>query len=154
MRTMWILILASFLPILAFGQDKKPEVTTKRYGIDVDLKFYPQDTPQQTLASILKAVERGRLNYVLAQLADPKFVDERVRLAGGDFDVVIQEAKTKLADDPATVKLLQRFLKEGDWQVADTAAMASLKDVNNRFLFMKKIGDRWFMENKQAPDKE
>src|SRR6516162_6179387 len=81
------------------------EAPPRRYGIEANLRDYPQETPKETLASVLRAIERGRVNYLLAQLADPAFVDNRVKqLHGGDFDELVRETSQKLSDNPAAVK--------------------------------------------------
>src|SRR5438309_1885313 len=83
-----------------------------RYGIEANLRDYPQETAKETLASVLLAVERGRINYLLAHLADPAFVDKRVKESyGGDFEELVRETTGKLADNPAALKELQRYLK-------------------------------------------
>lgn len=135
----------------AFSQENK---STKRYGVEVELDFFPQDTPKNALESVLKAIERKRIAYLLAQLADPKFVDERVKSYGGNFDELITETTKKLKDDPASVKELRRFLKEGEWEGGDTTASVKLKDVKDRQVFLKKIGERWFLENRMKPEAE
>src|SRR5262249_33431656 len=123
-----------------------------RYGIDANVRDLPQDTPKQALASVLLAMERGRINYLLAHLADPTFVDNRVKeIYGGDFDELVRETTGKLADNPAARKELQRFLKEGDWEGDDNSASARLKDVKDRQVFLRKIGQRWYLENRQKP---
>ena len=83
----------------------------ERYGVAPDLKTYPQATPKEALASALKAAEAGRFDYLAAQLADPAWVDERIkRLYGGRFEDQVEEARARL--DPPTLKLLRRFLAE------------------------------------------
>jgi hypothetical protein len=64
----------------------------------------------------------------------------------------VRETTTKLADNPAGVKELQRFLKEGEWEGGDTTATAKLKDVKDRQVFFRKIGSRWYLENRQKPE--
>src|SRR5439155_9853990 len=105
------------------------EAIPRRYGIEANLRDYPQETPKETLASVLRAIERGRINYLLAHLADPAFVDQRVKeVYGGDFEELVRETTGKLSDNPAAVKELQRFLKEGEWEGGDTTASAKLKE--------------------------
>jgi hypothetical protein len=127
------------------GQDAK---SSPRYGIVVNQDSYPQDTPKDTLASVLKAIVNQRIDYLLAQLADPEFVDKRVRDTGGQFDDLVKETSAKLAGDPTAVKELNRCLKEGQWEVNDAAATAQLKDVKDRRVFLRKVGGRWFLENR------
>jgi hypothetical protein len=125
----------------------------RRYGIEANLRDYPQETPKETLASVLQAIERGRINYLLAHLADPAFVDNRVKVVyGGDFEELVRETTSKLADNPNSVKELQRFLKEGEWEAGDTSASVKLKDTKDRQVFFRKIGRRWFLENRQKSE--
>src|SRR3954454_11870900 len=87
-----------------------------RYGVAPDPAAYPQKTPQEALASVAKAAEEKRFDYLVAQLADPAFIDDRVRrVFGGRFDQQVEDTRLKL--DPAAVKLLRRFLKDAGWEV-------------------------------------
>lgn len=129
------------------------EVPPRRYGIEANVRDYPQESPKETLGSVLRAIERGRINYLLAHLADPAFVDKRVQqVYGGDFEELVRETSRKLADNPAAAKELGRFLKEGEWEGGDTTATVKLKDVKDRQVFFRKIGRRWFLENRQKPE--
>ena len=122
-----------------------------RFGIALDLKAYPQGTAKETLASVLKAVEAKRVDYLVAQLADPAFVNDRVkRLYGGRFEEQVEDTRARL--DPFTVKLLARFQKDGDWQEDGSRVTVRLKD-QERCLYFKKENGRWFLEHtsKAAP---
>src|SRR3954452_20231951 len=57
---------------------QEPAKLSTRYNIEFNPINYPQKTPQDAMKSIAKALESGRLDYLLAHLADPKFVDPRV----------------------------------------------------------------------------
>jgi hypothetical protein len=139
--------LALGLAVLVVGQ--------ARYNLAPRLKTYPQGTPKETLASVLAAIDDRRIDYLLAQLTDPEWVDRRVKdVYAGRFDELVQEATTTLAGDPAKVKELRRFQKEGEWEGADTTASVHLKDVKDRQAFFKKIGTRWYLENRQKPESE
>ena len=130
-----------------YGEEKPASGT--RYGITLDLKAYPQGTAKDTLTSILKATESKRVDYVVAQLADPSFVDDRVkRLYGGRFEEQVEDTRARL--DPITLKQLQRFLKDGDWQEAGEHVTVRLKD-NERALHFKKEKDRWFIQHTSKP---
>ena len=83
------------------------------------------------------------------QLRRPAFP---VAKKGGKFDELVRETKTKLADYPASVKELERFAKEGEWQDTKDSAVAKLKDVKERQVYMKKVGNRWYFENKQKAE--
>jgi hypothetical protein len=132
------------------GAAQQAQEAPIRYGIHPRLQDYPQGTAKETLASVLTALDDNQVAYVLAQLTDPVFVDQRVgQVYGGRFEELLKEATTKLADNPNAVKELRRFLLEGDWQGTDTSASATVKDIRGRQVFLAKIGDRWYLENRQ-----
>ncbi len=131
------------LALLVAADDAK----AVRYGIAPDLAAFPQKTPQETLASVLKAAAAQRFDYLAAQLADPAFVDDRVRrLYAGRFEDQVDDTRTRL--DSRTLGQLRRFLKEGAWQSASDSASVSLKDVTDRTVSFRLLGSRWFMEHR------
>jgi hypothetical protein len=135
-----------------YGLAQQPEEAPVRYGIHPRLEDFPQSTAKEALASVLSALEQNQAAYVLAQLADPDFVDRRVKdVYGGRFDELVKETTTKLADNPNTIKDLRRFLMEGEWQGSEGSASAKLKDVKDRQVFLRKVGKRWYLENRQKP---
>jgi hypothetical protein len=121
----------------------------ERYGISAVRDVYPQATPQETLASVVKAIDGRRMDYVLAQLADPDFVDQRVRdVHHGSFSAMVDEANEKLARDPGTVSRYRRYLKEGEWDTQDSTAIVRLKDRPDTVSF-RKVGPWWYLDNRQ-----
>lgn len=121
-----------------------------RYGVAPDLKTYPQATAKEALASVLKAVEAKRFDYLVAQLADPEFVDDRVkRLYGGNFKEQVEDTRTRL-DAPA-VEMLKRFLKDGEWTEEKGRATVRLKDVPDQCVSLRQIDGRWYLENRSKP---
>jgi hypothetical protein len=139
--------------VAAIPAQPAQETAPRRYGIEANLRDYPQESPKETLASVLRAIDRRRINYLLAQLADPAFVDKRVKeVYGNDFEELVRETTHKLSDNPAEVKQLARFLKDGEWEGGDTTASVKLKDVKDRQVFFHKIGPRWYLENRQKPE--
>jgi hypothetical protein len=120
-----------------------------RYGVAADLKTWPQATPKDTLTSVLKAIDAKKFDYLVAQLADPDFIDGRVRkIYAGRFDEQVQDTRARL--DPAAVKLLRRFLAEGVWTTDKTSASVRLKDVEGRVVrFVQKDG-RWYLVHASA----
>jgi hypothetical protein len=152
MRRVFLLGIVLCWDVSVLAQAPK-DTPPRRYGIEANLRDYPQETPKETLASVLTAIERGRINYLLAHLADPAFVDNRVKVIyGGDFEELVRETTNKLADNPNSTKELQRFLKEGEWEAGDTSASVKLKDIKDRQVFFRKIGKRWYLENRQKPE--
>ncbi|HEY8504223.1 MAG TPA: hypothetical protein VIL46_06540 [Gemmataceae bacterium] len=146
------IVLGLFLAAAGGAFAQGQEEPQPRYGVNPILANYPQGTPKETLGSVLKALDRGRVEYVLAHLLDPAFVDDRVRATGGRFEDVVAEVKQKLDEDPETVKEMRRFLKEGETQEQGDQASIILKGTEDRMYF-RKIGTRWFMENRRQERK-
>ncbi len=141
----FLLLLGLALP---FGAAAEPKV---RFGVKPDLKMYPQASAKETLASVIKALENKQVEYVLAHLADPEWVDQRVAVYEGQFGVLREEAASRL--DASALKLLQRFLKDGEWAEGKdkTATVVSLKSVPDRVVRLRKIDDRWYLEQNSRP---
>lgn len=143
-----VLFILSVLALQAPALQQAPAATT-RYGIPLDINKFPQNTPKDCFASVVKAIDDRHIDYLLAQLTDPAFVDMRVKDSGGSFEEVVKEASARLVNDPLAVKELKRFLREGEWQEEEGTASVKLKDVKNRTVFLRKLNDRWFFENRR-----
>jgi hypothetical protein len=135
----------------AAAQDE-PAKPAPRFGVEVDGENYPQTNARVALRSVVRAIERRRIDYLVAQLTDPEFVDRRVQQYGGRFNEVVSEATAKLVDDPTSVKELTQFSQRGEWQEAGDTATVRLADVPGRQVFLRKIGNRWFLENRQRAE--
>ena len=72
---------------------------------------------------------------------------EAVRRA---FGQVAREVRDYLADNPDHVKALRRFARIGDVAEAGEGAKISLKDVPDRAVYLRKVGPRWFVEDRQT----
>ncbi len=130
-------------------KDAKAPKLTKRYGIEADLLEYPQGTPQEALRSVFKAIDGGRIDYLAAQLADPDWVDQRVKqIHEGKFDRLVEEMRDKFANDKTSLKELRRFVEEAQWDITDTKATGQVKDVKDR-VYMRKLEGRWFLETRK-----
>ena len=139
--------LACTVRLAAAEGEAKPAA---RYGVEADLKAFPQGAPKETLASVLKAADAGKFDYLAAQLADPDFIDGRVKgVFGGSFGEQVKDVRARL--DPATLKQLHRFLDDGEWTAGDDRASVRLKDLGDRAVFFHKIDGRWFMEHRSKP---
>jgi hypothetical protein len=144
-----IIILATLVAVAGLQAADPKEQPAKRYNIEANLEQYPQDGPKVTLNSVIKAIESKKFDYLLAHLADPKFVDQRVRYYDGRFEDLVQESTSHLDNNPTILKTLKRMAGEGEWETGDAAASVSLKG-NTDKVFLKKIGNRWYFENRQT----
>jgi hypothetical protein len=132
-----------------------------RYGFDVLESKYPQKSPEDTLGSVIKTIETKKFEYLMAQLADPAYVDKKVeeykKLYQGKeesrtllaFERLAKETEKYFHDDPLLLKDLKRFAKDGMWKTEAAKAVCTLKALPGRQVFMRKIQNRWFLENKQ-----
>jgi len=151
MRATVILGLLMALATPAFGQKREPP-PPPRFGVEADLDVYPQDTPKAALASVVKAVDARRFSYLAAQLADPDAVDKRVQEPGG-FDHYVKLVGDRFTDDPEAVRELRRFASEGEINESGDAATVSHKEIKGRQVFLRKVGGRWFLEDRQKAKK-
>ncbi len=152
------------LPLAAWplaAQDEPAPKLAKRYGYMVERELYPQQTPQEALASIVKALDARKIDYLLAHLADPRFVDERIDeykayQKGNDqaktvlaFERLTRETIQHFQEDPLLQKELRQYLKDADWDVQEAVAVGTPKTASPRRVFFRKLEDRWFLLNKQ-----
>jgi hypothetical protein len=113
MRPIFTLVAGLALTAAAAAQDAVPP----RFDVLYNPDLYKQQTPQDTVKSILTAIDRDRYDYVVAHLLDPAFVDARLAATRAYFERV------------------------GADQVAATASGATLKgaDLENR---VRDVGGR------------
>jgi hypothetical protein len=164
MRAMMAIAAALALGAVAWGQAGDKGKVLTRYGIEEDAKRYPQNTPKDALGSVLKALGDKRVDYLLAHLADPAFVDQRVKQdmarMGPElkedqkkslaFDRLTKKTTESFREDPTKLKELQRFFNEGEWEEGDNAAVARLKNLQARKVFMKKVApERWVLLDRE-----
>jgi hypothetical protein len=154
MRRALTIALGLVVVVTATAQDKKAETPPARYGVTADLQTYPQVSAKQALASVAKALERKRVEYVLAHLANPDYVDETVQRLGGRFDELVREVATHLADNPKETQGFVRILKEGTVEETGTSAKATHKDVPGRQITLIQRDGRWFMNNENEGEKK
>jgi len=163
MRTGVTIVAAIFLAAVSTAQDdvkKKP--AEPRFGFSVDDDLYPQKTPAETMKAIVTAYDRRRVDYLLAQLIDPAYVDYWVNqykqefTAGKDegrrllaFERLTRETNLYYQNDPLIVKDLRVFAKDAKWTDEGDTAVGAVESIPARKVFMKKIGERWFLENRQ-----
>jgi len=154
--------LALFLGLLpAAAQDETAPKLAKRYGYSFEPSLFAQKTPQEAMQSIVKALDGKKIDYLLAHLADPKFVDDRVAeykgLQKGNedakivlaFERLVRETVNHFQEDPLLAKELRQYLKDAEWEVQETSAVGTLKAASPRRVFLRKLEDRWFLENRQ-----
>src|SRR5262245_9733171 len=148
--------------MLAAQDEPAPMKLNKRFGFEVDQFQFPQKAPKEALQSAVKALEARRVNYLIAQLADPAYVDGTIAeykkffQKGTEnakqflaFDRLVREVTGYYTEDPELLNELRRFVKEGEWDAKEEKASATVKALPGRQVFMRKLEGRWFLENRQ-----
>ncbi len=157
-----LLALALFATTGAQPAGKDKDKAVIRFRIEADFERYPQKTPQEALASVLKALEDKRIDYLLAHLADPAFVQAKLKVLKSQMPrALADESKDTLAfqrlvkattehfqDDPSKVRELGRFARDGEWDADDKLALATLKALPTRKVYLKKVDGRWHLQDR------
>lgn len=161
-----------------------------RYNILLNQGLYNQKTPKDTVAAVITAIERERIDYLAAHLMPQAEIEARLaktalyfekvaaeQLANSaqganlkgpelqarvkekaailNFKNLVDSMSKKLVDEPDTLKMLKRFVREGEFNEAGDETVVVLKDVKDRKIFLKKIDGRWFFENRrEEPSKD
>ena len=71
-----------------------------------------------------------------------------------NFRNLADQMRHKIADEPDSLQDLKRIARDGLFQSSGDDATATLKDVKDRALYFKKVGGRWFLENRKDAAKE
>lgn len=142
--------------------DAKKKPAEGRFGYKVDEELYPQKSPAEAMKAIVTAMDRKRIDYLLAQLADPAYVDYWVDQYKKDVALGADEGKSLIAfnrltrettqyfqSDPLIVKELRVFAREAKWTDEGDTAIGVVDTISARKVYLKKIGERWFLENRQ-----
>ena len=64
------------------------------------------------------------------------------------------DPRDKFRDDRESVKELRRIARDGIFTDADPASKAEHPMVKGRAVYLKKIGDRWFVQNRQTEEEK
>lgn len=92
-----ILLLGLFLMFVqqSWGQSTEPVL---RNGVLFNPDLYKQATPKECLASVLLAIERNRLDYLINYLIDPLTINERLKQTN---DYYLKIAEGEIAPIPS-----------------------------------------------------
>ena len=170
MRLQSTLLVAVMLGSTGLAQEKKPE-PGPRFSVAYEGELYPQTSPKTTMTSISKALQRERIDYLVAHLVDPAYADAQVPKFYKDrfkktieqererpdydnrvkeaFDAVVKEVIDHMASEPKESGYLTRLLKEGTIEEAGTSAKVTHKDVPGLTLTLRQVEGRWFMVNEK-----
>jgi hypothetical protein len=157
-------VFVGLLVLTAPAQDEGPagDPLAVRYGLPVNALSYPQSTPLEALKAFVRALDKNRMEYLVAQLADPRFIDERVAeyrmgvSSGSDqartflaFDRMVREVGEHYFADPQLQRELRLLARDAKFEVNDNQALGVAESVPNRRVYLRRYGARWFLENRQ-----
>ena len=154
-----IIALLSSVLLAGFGsaQDAPTKVVREvvpiRFNIIPDLEVYPQAEPKDLLASLIKAIEKDRFDYVLAHLSETAFVDQKIGDSKATFEELVGASKVKFREDPSLLKAIKLLAREGEVNDQGAAATVAHKDLKDRKIFLVKVGQRWFLKNERVDAK-
>jgi hypothetical protein len=152
MRFLSAMLAAAIMTSFAATQEKN-EPGPNRFDVIYDPGNYPQATPQEALGSVIKALGRDRYDYLVAHLLDPAFVDDQLKSEKTTPAQLSKSVKAHMEEDPELLKLMKRFLAEGDFSAGAERVTVSLKGVDDKQVFLRKVGQRWYMENRRKEEK-
>lgn len=162
MRPILPMLVVFVIGAFSYAQEPAKKKTPPRYAYEVDEVTYPQKTPAEAMASIVKAIDRRNFDYLIAQMADPLYVDywveqykkevkqgkeEGKRFLG--FEKLVRETATYYQNDPLIARDLRIFAKDAKWEEREDLAIGTVETVPARKVYLRKYGERWFLENKQ-----
>jgi hypothetical protein len=74
------------------------------------------------------------------------------------FKQLVRDVGDKILDDPESFRDMRKLLADGKFEDVETGAKVTHPAVKDRALYFRKVGDRWFLEDRQedlpAPKKE
>ena len=118
----------------------------------------PPPQPRSVLLGAAKITVRAPIPRVFEALVNAEQLaiwwaeDARIEAElGGRFENLVRVTTESLTDDPESVRDLRRFLADGEWQESGEAASVKHKEVKGRQAFFRKMGSRWFLENRRKP---
>jgi len=86
----------------------------ERYKIPLDLRKFPQSSPEETLGSVVQCMKAGDLDYLLAHLSSPDYVDARVASYARKYTMGSEEAKKLVAFNEVVQEIRRHFRNQPD----------------------------------------
>lgn len=143
MRLTWTITIVLTLSAVGYSQNIELKVEP-RYGVMINTRAYSQQSPQEALAAVIKAVEERRFDVLVAHIIDEKTTEakamEQGRLLENDVDLELRRLREKQKANPIGVKPEEQLPfepKEFDEHVKAEAKVrgfkATIEDVRKKF---------------------
>jgi hypothetical protein len=166
---------AQFKEERRFGLRYTPELyaqTTPKQTLAAVLRAFEKDRYDYLVAFLLDPAfveDQLQASYPrFEKLAATQVAGERLEKKGFDrdyiririkelataanFDYLVGRVRTKLENDPDSLRDIRKIFREGAFQDGVENSTAKHKDVKDRALFFRRIEDRWYLENKMLEE--
>lgn len=144
MRIVWAIAVLLAVPALGHSQNLELKVAP-RYGVMINTRTFTQQSPQETLASTIRAIEENRFDVLVAHLIDEKVTEtkanEQARVQENDAETDLCKLRERQKDNPLGVKPEEKlpyepmafsvFVKA---EAKDRGFKATIEDVRKKFV--------------------
>lgn len=143
MRGLWAITILAVLPGIGFAQNLELKVEP-RYGVMINTRNFTQRTPQDALASTIRAIEANRFDVLVAHIIHEKvteaMADEKARLLESEAEDHLRGVREKQKANPLGVlpeeklpfepKAFAEFVKV---EAKNRGFKATIEDVRKKF---------------------
>lgn len=143
MRGLWAMTILAVLPGIGFAQNLELKVEP-RYGVMINTRTFTQRTPQDALASTIRAIEENRFDVLVAHIISEKvteaMADEKARLLENEAEDHLRGVREKQKANPLGVlpeeklpyepKAFAEFVKV---EAKNRGFKATIEDVRKKF---------------------
>ncbi len=143
MRGLWAMTILAVLPGIGFAQNLELKVEP-RYGVMINTRTFTQRTPQDALASTIRAIEENRFDVLVAHIIHEKvteaMADEKARLLESEAEDHLRGVREKQKANPLGVppeeklpyepKAFADFVKV---EAKNRGFKATIEDVRKKF---------------------
>jgi hypothetical protein len=144
MRTLWAVTILLTVPAVGSSQLIELKVPP-RYGININTRTFTQQTPQETLASTIKAIEDARFDVLVAHLIEEKVTEakaaENARLLENQVEDDLRQLRERQRANPVGVKAEEKLPYEpaafAEFVKAEAKVRgfrAAIEDVRKKFV--------------------
>ncbi len=143
MRGLWAMTILAVLPGIGFAQNLELKVEP-RYGVMINTRTFTQRTPQDALASTIRAIEENRFDVLVAHIISEKVTEsmanEKARLLENEAEDHLRGVREKQKANPLGVlpeeklpyepKAFAEFVKV---EAKNRGFKATIEDVRKKF---------------------
>lgn len=107
MRIVWVVAVLLAAPAIGHSQNLELKVAP-RYGVMINTRTFTQQSPQETLASTIRAIDENRFDVLVAHLIDEKVTEananEQARVLENGAENDLRKLREKQKENPLGVK--------------------------------------------------